>query len=67
MDALHRLDIPHNPGGSQGCRVGSVGGLAITAREFSFPAICGTIRATHQIPEGAQVILDADAGIVTWI
>ncbi len=41
--------------------------FAITAREFGLPAICGTLHATRLIPEGARVILNADAGIVTWI
>jgi pyruvate,water dikinase len=41
--------------------------FAITAREFGLPAISGTLRATHMIPEGAQVNVDADAGIVTWV
>ena len=41
--------------------------FAITAREFGLPAICGTLRATHLIPEGAQVNVDADVGVVTWV
>ena len=40
--------------------------FAITAREFGLPAVCATIHATRLIPEGAQVTLDADTGVVTW-
>lgn len=41
--------------------------FAITAREFGLPAVCGTLHATHLIPEGAQVTLEANIGLVTWI
>jgi pyruvate,water dikinase len=40
--------------------------FAITAREFGLPAVCATIHATRLIPEGAQVTVDADTGVVTW-
>jgi len=40
--------------------------FAITAREFGLPAICATLHATRMIPEGAQVTIDADTGLVTW-
>ncbi|HEY3476672.1 MAG TPA: PEP/pyruvate-binding domain-containing protein, partial [Anaerolineales bacterium] len=41
--------------------------FAITAREFGLPAVCATIHATRLIPDGAQITLDADTGIVTWV
>lgn len=40
--------------------------FAITAREFGLPAVCGTGKATHSIPEGARVIVDANSGLVSW-
>lgn len=38
----------------------------ITAREFGVPAVFCTASATQRIPEGAWVIVDGDAGTVTW-
>ena len=40
--------------------------FAITAREFGLPAVCATLQATTQIPEGAWVSVDGDTGLVTW-
>ena len=38
---------------------------AIVAREFGIPAVVGTSDATLRIPDGAQVMVDGDRGIVT--
>lgn len=40
--------------------------FAITAREFGLPAVCATLHATYNIPEGAWVTVDANTGLVTW-
>ncbi|HEX7975411.1 MAG TPA: PEP-utilizing enzyme [Anaerolineales bacterium] len=40
--------------------------FAITAREFGLPAVCATHHATHRIPEGAWVTVDAYSGLITW-
>jgi pyruvate,water dikinase len=40
--------------------------FAITAREFGLPAVCGTLHATRLIPDGAQITIDANSGLVTW-
>lgn len=38
---------------------------AIVAREFGIPAVVGTTDATSRIPDGAQVVVDGDSGVVT--
>jgi pyruvate,water dikinase len=38
----------------------------ITAREFGIPCVVGAAVATSQIPDGAIVTVDGDAGTVTW-
>jgi phosphohistidine swiveling domain-containing protein len=40
--------------------------FAITAREFGLPAVCGTLHATRLIPDGAQITIDANSGLVSW-
>jgi pyruvate,water dikinase len=46
-----------------------VGGLmchaAVVARELGIPAVFGASGATTELPEGALVEVDADAGTVT--
>jgi rifampicin phosphotransferase len=37
---------------------------SIVARELGIPSIVGVSRATHLIPEGAQVTIDGGAGMV---
>jgi len=37
---------------------------AVVAREFGIPAVVGTQEATARIPDGAQVLVDGDRGIV---
>lgn len=39
---------------------------AITAREFSIPAVVGTVHATRRIPQDAWVTVDSESGRVTW-
>ena len=39
---------------------------AATAREYGIPAVIRTVRGTERIPEGAQVLVDGTAGVVTW-
>jgi pyruvate,water dikinase len=39
---------------------------AITAREFGIPCIVGAAVATTQIPDGAVVSVDGEAGTITW-
>ena len=45
-------------------RGGALCHAAIVAREFGIPAVVGTNRATTQIPDGAQVLVDGDRGFV---
>ena len=40
--------------------------FAITAREFGLPAVSGTLHATRLIPDGAQMTIDANSGLITW-
>lgn len=37
---------------------------AIVAREYGIPSVVGTREATTLIPDGARVVVDADAGVV---
>ena len=45
-------------------RGGTLCHAAIIAREFGIPAVVGTNRATSQIPDGAQILVDGDRGFV---
>ena len=40
---------------------------AIIAREFAIPAVVNTGNATTAIPDGAQVRVAGDAGVVTMV
>ena len=44
---------------------GALSHAAIVAREYGIPGVVGTRDATVQIPDGAQVRVDGDAGEVT--
>jgi phosphohistidine swiveling domain-containing protein len=45
-------------------RGGTLCHAAIIAREFSVPAVVGINQATSRIPDGAQVLVDGDHGVV---
>jgi len=45
-------------------RGGTLCHAAIIAREFSVPAVVGISQATSRIPDGAQVLVDGDHGVV---
>src|SRR5207244_1543521 len=45
-------------------RGGTLCHAAIIAREFGIPSVVGTNRATAQIPDGAQILVDGDRGFV---
>ena len=51
-----------------GAVVAEVGGLlshgAIVAREYGLPAVFG-VRGASSIPDGATVVVDGDAGLIT--
>jgi pyruvate,water dikinase len=46
---------------------GELSHAAIVAREFGIPAVTGTNTGTHDIPSGAVVVVDGDAGTVEII
>ncbi len=52
-----------------GAVVTNIGGVlshsAIVAREYAIPAVVGAADATELIPDGAEVTVDGDAGLVT--
>jgi pyruvate,water dikinase len=45
-------------------RGGALSHAAIVAREFSIPAVVGTVDATRRIPDGAKVRVDGTTGVV---
>ena len=44
---------------------GALSHAAIVAREYGIPGVVGTRDGTTRIPEGARVLVDGNAGVVT--
>ena len=40
---------------------------AVAAREYGIPAVVGARGATASIPDGAQVVVDGDRGVVRLV